>query len=386
MTDSSEICARAWKLTAQFCVDTHPRIYDPTEPINRGNYVHGFLLARFQRMRDRMSSINLFSFVMPRVIRTDRIVPVIIILHGSHVLRQSTIEALLNGTVGCTVTCKPIHFGPGTHFAAVTLHPIYTAFLRMSSKDMGPDVPLRLRIDIEGNSEARPATISAHEEKCRPWAFTATFDPSLHTELITIVNDRREVSPDYIGGLLNRTLVETLDLLTFAVPLHPSSLINTRAVHVTGFLKNSSAMRRRTVEEVFPACAGLTVIYEPIHMGRGAPFASHRAFTEYIEKSTNDRAEATANPNILFRVDISGITDNVQPKKRGPKPGSRRRLEPLDGDLSMDKAAEPPPTAPTPPSAAPRLASEVIPRRPPPPRTVRRRFSAQPCRRVHRPD
>ena len=148
MTDSSEICARAWKLTAQFCVDAHPRIYDPTEPINRGNYVHDFLLARFQRMRDRMSSINLFSFVMPRVIRTDRIVPVIIILHGSHVLRQSTIEALLNGTVGCTVTCKPIHFGPGTHFAAVTLHPIYTAFLRMSSKDMGPDVPLRLRIDI----------------------------------------------------------------------------------------------------------------------------------------------------------------------------------------------------------------------------------------------
>jgi len=101
---------------------------------------------------------------MPRVVGTDRIVPVIIILHGSHVLRQSTIEALLNGTVGCTVTCTPIHFGPGTHFAAVTLHPIYTAFLRMSSKDMGPDVPLRLRIDIEGNSEARPATISAHEE------------------------------------------------------------------------------------------------------------------------------------------------------------------------------------------------------------------------------
>ncbi len=91
MTASSEICARAWKLTAQFCVDAYPRIYDPNEQIIRGKYVHGFLLARFQRMHDRMSSINCFSFVMPRVIRTDRIVTVIIILHGSHVLRQSTI-------------------------------------------------------------------------------------------------------------------------------------------------------------------------------------------------------------------------------------------------------------------------------------------------------
>jgi hypothetical protein len=119
---------------------------------------------------------------MPRVIRTDRIVTVIFILHGSRVLRQSMIEALLNGAVGCTVTCTPIHFGPGTRFAAVTMHPIYTTFLHMSSKDMGPNVPLR--VDMEGTSDARPGTISAHEEKYRPWAFTATFDLSLHTELV----------------------------------------------------------------------------------------------------------------------------------------------------------------------------------------------------------
>ncbi len=93
-----------------------------------------------------------------------------------------------------------------------------------------------------------------------------------YTEIVRIVNDRREVSPDYIGGLLNQIMVKTLDLLTFAVPLHFSSLINTRAVHVTGFLKNSSAMRRRTVEEVFLACAGLTVIYTRIHMGKRSCF------------------------------------------------------------------------------------------------------------------
>jgi hypothetical protein len=88
-----------------------------------------------------MLSINLFTFVMPRDARSGDTVPVIVILHGSHVLQQSTIEALLNGTVGCT----PMHFGgQGTNYAAVTLHPIYSAFLRMSSKLMGPDVDRNL--------------------------------------------------------------------------------------------------------------------------------------------------------------------------------------------------------------------------------------------------
>ena len=38
----------------------------------------------------------------------------IIILHGStHVLGLSTVEALLSRTIGVTVTCMPLDFGPG---------------------------------------------------------------------------------------------------------------------------------------------------------------------------------------------------------------------------------------------------------------------------------
>jgi hypothetical protein len=95
-------------------------------------YVRDLLLARLQWMREVMNtvrSIHLFSLIMPRIALSGETVPGnldgIVIMHGSHVLRQSTIETLLNGTVGCTATGTPIvHLGPDTEYDAVTLHPM----------------------------------------------------------------------------------------------------------------------------------------------------------------------------------------------------------------------------------------------------------------------
>ena len=87
-----------------------------------------------------MLSINLLTFVMLRDARPGDTEPVIVILHECHVLQQSAIEALLNRTFGCTAMCMLIHFRPGTNYAALTLHPFFSAFLRMSLKFMVPDV------------------------------------------------------------------------------------------------------------------------------------------------------------------------------------------------------------------------------------------------------
>jgi hypothetical protein len=366
-----------------------------------------------------MKGVNLLSFIMPRTVQNRHELPVLVILHGFHVLGLSTVEALLNRTIGVTVTCRPLDFGPGKDYADVSMHPIYTAFLRLSSKHNGSesldvDASLWMRVDIVGNSDAKPETISAHEGICRAWEFTAAFDPSHHKELITALNDRCEVSEDYIVGLLNQTTVQSLDLFSFAVPLNFSSLSNHPAmapavhcVQVEGFLRSHKVLRRRTLQAVFPDTAGLTLHFKPIQMGHGNSFTSHPAYADYLKKSTKDRAEAM-NPNLLFRVDVRGTTDDAQPRKRGPVRGFRRRLEPLDcnpdscdsmllarplqksragrGDsgrsaCSLDETATPPLT---PLAAAPRLASapSVIPRRPPAPHTHRRRPAAQPCRRV----
>jgi hypothetical protein len=79
----------------------------------------------------------------------------------------TTIQALLHGTVICTAKYTPIHFGQGTDYAAVALHPNYPAFLRMSSKHMWPDVDRNLyqQFDIEENNDARQKTISENEER-----------------------------------------------------------------------------------------------------------------------------------------------------------------------------------------------------------------------------
>ena len=186
-------------------------------------------------------------------------------------------------------------------------------------------------------------------------------------------------------------------MLTFAMPFNFSGSISAPAVHITGFLKGRSQIRWRTVQEIFTDHAGLTLNCTPIRLGKGTTLISHPDFTAYIKKSTKDRAEATSNPNLLFRVDISGSTDHAQPPKRGPK-GPRKPLQLLDANMenivdelqasrsgrgvsspsscARDENAAPPPT----PSAAPMLASEpsVIPRRhallptlyPPPPHSA----------------
>ena len=259
---SNETCALAWKIVAQFCSGAHPGIYRPDAllvPALSADYVRDLLRARLQLVRDRldtMRSITLFSFIMPRNARAVDTVPVTIILHGWRVLEQSTVEALLRGTCGCTAKCTPLKFGPGTNYCTVSVHPAYTTFLRISSKDMWPDVDERLyqRLDIEGNSDARQENTFGNEEKFMTWKFTAIFDPSLHKELVKIVDERRsdggdrQVSTYYIGGLLKQTIVASLELLTFAV--EPAPLDLSKLITLQGFLKGHSQIRWRTVQEV----------------------------------------------------------------------------------------------------------------------------------------
>jgi hypothetical protein len=99
-------------------------------------------------------------------------------------------------------------------------------------------------------SKKHYSNISENEERHVSWEFTATFDPLLQTELVRIVNEHREVSIDYIDGLLNRNIIQSSKRLTFAVPLDIPSLISTPAVHVAGVLKHRSQIRRRTDQEV----------------------------------------------------------------------------------------------------------------------------------------
>ena len=376
--------ARSWQLSAQFFglgAAGHMQLSP--------EYVCGLLnpfLPQMQKNDKSLKSLELLSFIMPRNVLGHHEVPVIFILHCLHTIGLSTAEALLrclkSGSIGITVTCTPIHFGPGTGCPDVSSHSIFTDFLRASSKDTGPHVDpnLFLRVDIKGNSDAQQATIAAHEPQCRTWTFTTMFDPLHHPDL---VDDCAEVSGNHVRGTLNRTLVNSVEIFSFAMPQNRSSLSTHPAVPVIGVLNNKVPLRLRTVQSIFRDQPGLTVIWTPIHSGPGISSTSHDSFKQFLDKSTKDRS-ATANPNLLLRVDVRRGSDDAQPRKRGPQgPRKPKEPEPFDADMeslmvlpglgvpgpqkrrraghgssrsngSRDEPAAPHPTLP---SAAPRLAS-----------------------------
>jgi hypothetical protein len=243
------------------------------------------------------------------------------------------------------------------------------------------------------------------ETKCRSWAFDALLDPSIHPAL---VSDRHEVAADYIKKMINMNVVNGLIFFSFAMPQDRSSTSDYRAVPVTGVLNSKEVVRLRTVSSIFPA--DIHVIWKPIRSGRGISFTTTQVYTEYLAKCTKEKTESSdaTNPAFLIRVDVKGSSDDVHPKKKGPK-GPRKPMQLLDTDMqntgimslpgmpaavkkhrgsgseasgrsacSLDETATPPPT---PLAAAPRLAlvPSVIPRRPPPPHLHCRRTAAQPC-------
>ncbi len=234
----NEISACAWKLSA---FAEHRNIYDSLAFVaQRCTWFIAQPIPTHARKRGNHEARKFAFIYYAKENRHE--VQVFVILHGFHVLGLSTVKALLNLTIGVTVTCKPLDYGPGKDYADVASHPISTAFLSLSSKNTGPDVDasLFLRVDVEGNSDAKQETISTHEEKYPAWKFTAIFYSSLHPELVQIVNDHLEVSDDYIRGLLNPTIVSGLAFFSFAVPLNLSNLRyppSVESVHVTGMLR-----------------------------------------------------------------------------------------------------------------------------------------------------
>jgi hypothetical protein len=188
--------------------------------------------------------------------------------------------------------------------------------------------------------------------------------------------------------MLNMALVDSMVCFSFAMPSKRSGDSDGRVL-VTGVLNSPYSVRLRTVRSIFPA--NLPVIWTPMQTGRGISFTTCSKYTEFVENCSKEGSDST---NPLIRVDVRGSSDDVRPKKKGPR-GPRKPMEPLDANLenilalpelqgansaktpkprsgrgvscpSAENAA-PPPTPPSTAAAAPRLASEptVIPRRPP---------------------
>ena len=161
----------------------------------------------------------------------------------------------------------------------------------MSSMDVDPNLFLPAQA-IEAYSDAWQETTAVHEPQCRAWAFNATFDVLHHPAL---VDNHAEISEDYVQGILNQTIVERLELFSFAMQQNRSSMSNHCAVPVspvTGVLRSNKPLRLRTVRTIFQKfpghIPGLTVVWAPMRSGSGNSFTSHALFKQFLDKSSID--------------------------------------------------------------------------------------------------
>ena len=177
----NNLSAHSWHLSAQICLESHPSS-DHIE------YVRGRISECLQHMRKNsksMQSLQLLSFITPRLALDRRNVPVFVILNCWRTVGFSTVESLLNlncsknDSIRFTVTSlTPLDIGREIRGQDFTVASLFIDFVHMSSKDTGPHVDpnLFLRVDIEGDSNVHQATMASQEPQCRSWTIDASFD------------------------------------------------------------------------------------------------------------------------------------------------------------------------------------------------------------------
>jgi hypothetical protein len=121
---------------------------------------------------------------------------------------------------------------------------------------------LWLRVDIRGSSDARPATISAHEDQNYAWAFNGMFVVSLHPDLF---NGHREILPDYLKTILDPAVYSSLDLFAYAISRKSTGICDNHVVPVTGILKHRSHVKASQASS-----SGVNIFgYFRVHLGLG---------------------------------------------------------------------------------------------------------------------
>ena len=262
----NELRARSWHLSAHFCLESHPTS-------DHIDYVRGRMsscLPHMQKNTKSMLSLQLLSFIIPRRIFDPQNVPVFVILHCWSRVGFSTVEALLNCLKSdsikfCVSSCTPLDI----ECADFTLNSLFIDFVRMSSKDTGPNVDpnLFLRVDIEGDSDNHQATIASHESQCRSWTFNASFDLFLNPDL---VDSSAEVAENIVRAALDQSYYQTVEkrveLFSFAMPKNRSSFINPPGMTVTGVLHCKGPFRyfrMQAVRSIFLEWEVVTVCWTP---------------------------------------------------------------------------------------------------------------------------
>ena len=123
-----------------------------------------------------------------------------------------------------------------------------------------------------------------------------------------------------------------LDLISFSMPKHHSSLLNKNAVPVTAILHGTHEINLHTVQAMFGRIEGFRAVWTPIDYGPGTmyrAFEDHPMYKTFLETSSTLQAD----PITHIRVDYIGNSGTRQATIA--KLRERSRIWKFDGAINF---------------------------------------------------
>lgn len=106
-----------------------------------------------------------------------------------------------------------------------------------------------------------------------------------------------------------------LDLISFSMPKHHSSLLNKNAVPVTAILHGTHEINLHTVQAMFGRIEGFRAVWTPIDYGPGTmyrAFEDHPMYKTFLEtSSTLQYGRQPARQNDRERFELLGIITSL---------------------------------------------------------------------------
>ena len=156
--------------------------------------------------------------------------------------------------------------------------------------------------------------------RARAWVLDAVLDVHSHPLLVNPSSDEREISHEYVKKMFEScdsyranklNTMRGLDLISFSMPKHSSSLLNKSAVPVTVILHGTHEIGLHTVQAMFGRIEGFRSVWTPIDYGPGTmyrAFEDHPMYKTFLETSSTLQAD----PITHIRVDYIGNSGTRQ--------------------------------------------------------------------------
>ena len=141
-----------------------------------------------------------------------------------------------------------------------------------------------------------PATLGASPGmtiRARAWMLDAVLDIYSHPQLVN--TNRDEISHEYVKSMFESCesylayTMKGLNLISFSMPKHQSTLMSKAVVPVAAILHGTHEISLHTVQAMFGRSEGLCTSWTPLYLGPGTQYRAledHAMYKNFLQTSS----------------------------------------------------------------------------------------------------